>query len=107
MLAAACDKESALLHKQQGLLAKSLQAAREELTQLKGGRQAQMMPISPTQSEEVGHSCCMKTQGEKQDYSRDLLQMEISHESCQHSTANEGILSMISSMCSRLGHSAF
>ena len=54
MLAAACDKESALLHKQQSLLAKSLQAAQEELNQLKGACRANML-ISPTQSEEVGH----------------------------------------------------
>ena len=65
MLAAACDKESALLHKQQSLLAKNLQAAQEELFQLKGGRQAQNTPVSPTQSEEVAHFCHMQRLGRK------------------------------------------
>jgi len=54
MLAAACDKESALLHKQQSLLAKRLRAAEEELALVKGGQRIVNLPASPSQSEEVG-----------------------------------------------------
>ena len=51
--AAALDEESALLHKQQVLLAHDLQAANLELEQLRAGMADQGLPASPTPSEQV------------------------------------------------------